>query len=301
MRWPNLLMIFFVQLLIRFSIIEWLEIPHFLNGWQFLLSTLCSILPAAGGYIINDLYDLETDTINKPERITIGKHISVRRAWSLYFYLNALAIGIGYYLANLIRMNSLWLIPVVGGAILYLYAADLKKRAIIGNVIVSLLTALPVFLVAVYDLIPALSMQNVSQTRPFILVVCGYALFAFWLNLMREIVKDAEDIGGDEKSGYKTLAVLLGPIQIRYVLFLLLVVLLSFTGTFNYMVAVNNDWLSAAYIFVAINFPLVYFGTRLYRAEQSSDYTFLSKFLKWIMLLGILSMLVFTISIKIGG
>lgn len=294
-------MIVFVQYLIRFSVILWLDIDHFLNNWQFALGAFCSVLLAAAGYVINDLYDLEADGINKPHRVTIGKQITVRRAWSIYLYTNLLAIIIGYYLADVTRMSNLWLIPVVAAAFLYLYAVDLKKRAIIGNAIVSMLTALPVFLVAVYDLLPALTMENAAVLRPFIYVIGGYALFAFWLNLMREIVKDAEDIGGDYKSGYKTLAILLGPIQIRYVLFLLLVILLSFTGTFNYLLFQNEDWLSAAYVLLAINFPLTYFGVKLYEAGQAEDYALLSKLMKVIMLLGILSMVVFTSSLKLSA
>ncbi len=300
-RWPNLLMILFVQYLIRYSVVIWLGIPHYLNHGQFFLGALCSLLLAAAGYIINDLNDLETDGVNKPERITIGKAISVRRAWSLYGWLNLGAVLIGYYLANLIRLYDLWLIPVVAGALLYLYAVDLKKRAVVGNFIVSLLTAMPVFLVAVYDLLPALSLHNTDQVRPFIYVVCGYAAFAFWLNFIREIVKDAEDIAGDKKMNYRTLAVLLGPFYIRFVLFLLLAVLLSFTGTFNYILFQNRDWLSSIYVLLAVNLPLLHFGMKLYRARASTDYGPISKLLKGIMVLGILSMLVFTLSLKLSG
>ncbi len=281
--------------------ILWLDIDHFLNNWQFALGALCSVLLAAAGYIINDLYDLEADGINKPHRVTIGKEISVKRAWSVYLYTNLLAIIVGYYLANLIRMTDLGLIPLVAAALLYLYAVDLKKRAILGNIIVSLLTALPVFLVAVYDLLPALTVENAPVLRPFIYIISGYALFAFWLNFMREIIKDAEDIGGDDKSGYKTLAVLLGPIQVRYVIFLLLVVLMSCTVTFNYYLFQNEEWLSAGYVLLAINSPLTYFGVKLYEAGQAEDYTLLSKLMKLIMLLGILSMLVFAGSLKLAA
>jgi 4-hydroxybenzoate polyprenyltransferase len=299
-RWPNLLMILFVQYLIRYSVVLWLDIPHFLSHFQFFLGALCSVLLAAAGYIINDLYDVDTDAVNKPERITIGKQISIRRAWSLYGWTNAAAIGLGYYLANLIRLPDLWLIPVVAAALLYLYAVDLKKRALIGNLIVSLLTAMPVFLVAIYDLLPALSLENTEVLRPFIYVICGYALFAFWMNFIREIVKDAEDLTGDTKSGFKTLAVLLGPKRIRFVLGILLTVLFSATGTFNYILFQNGDWLSAGYLLLAVNLPLIYLSWLLYKAQQSRDYRAPSKLLKLIMVLGILSMFVFTMSLKMN-
>lgn len=299
-RLPNLLMILFVQYLIRYSVVLWLDIDHYLNHFQFFLGALCSILLAAGGYIINDLYDVDTDTVNKPERITIGKKISIRRAWSMYGYINVLAILLGYYLANLIKLPELWLIPVVAAALLYLYAVDLKKRAILGNLIVSMLTAMPVFLVAIYDLLPALTMQNAEVLRPFIFTICGYALFAFWINFIREIVKDAEDIKGDEESGFKTLAILLGPLKIRFVLGVLLAVLFSATATFNFIVFKNHDWLSGAYLLLGVNVPVVYLAYLISKARTSKDYSKPSKLLKTIMVLGIFSMLVFTLSLKMN-
>lgn len=298
-RWPNLLMILFVQYLIRYSVVLWLDIPHFLTHFQFFLGALCSVLLAAAGYIINDLYDIDTDAVNKPDRITIGKQITIRRAWSLYGWINAAAIALGYYLANLIRLPDLWLIPIVAAALLYLYAVDLKKRAVIGNLIVSMLTAMPVFLVAIYDLLPALTMENTTVLRPFIYVICGYAGFAFWMNFIREIVKDAEDINGDKKSGFKTLAILLGPVKIRFVLGLLLAVLFSACCTFNYILFQNNDWLSSLYLLLAVNVPLLYLSWKIYKAKQSTDYSLPSKLLKIIMVLGILSMFVFSMSLKL--
>ncbi len=147
-RWPNLLMIMLMQYLIRFAIIESLNVPHVLNQFEFFLGVLCSVTLAAAGYIINDLYDLQVDLENKPQRMTIGKAFSEKSAWTIYTILNIIAIGCGYYVAQASGLDSLWLIPPIAIALLYLYSVDLKRRAVLGNLLVSLLVALPIILVA---------------------------------------------------------------------------------------------------------------------------------------------------------
>ena len=200
-RWPNLLIIALVQYLIRFFIIQSLNIPHVLNHLEFLLGVICSISLAAAGYIINDIYDIDADKANKPQRMVIDNGISLNGAWTIYAVINVIAIITGYLVANAAGFESLWLLPVVAIALLYLYAVDLKKRLLLGNLLVSLLTALPVFFVGLFDVLPATSPENADIIKPVFYVISAYAAFAFFTNFIREIIKDAEDVEGDDQEG----------------------------------------------------------------------------------------------------
>ncbi|MEQ9262080.1 MAG: geranylgeranylglycerol-phosphate geranylgeranyltransferase [Owenweeksia sp.] len=297
-RWPNLLMIALVQYLIRFVITESLGIPHVLNHLEYFYGVVCSISLAAGGYVVNDLYDLHVDEENKPGRVTIGKNFPDSVAWQIYFGLNILALFTGYLVAKAAGMPGLWMLPLIAIALLYFYSVDLKKRAVIGNVLVSLLTALPVALVALFDLIPAVTDQNREIVRSATEVVGAYALFAFWSNLIREMIKDAEDIKGDARQGYRTLAVLLGSGQMRYIIVILILVMLSFTGFYN-VYLFSDDQISALYILLFVNLPLLYLILLVFKSKTAADFKKASTWSKVIMLTGILSMVVFTLSLKL--
>lgn len=296
-RWPNLLIIALVQYLLRFSLIEALNIPHALNHTYYALGVLCAMCLAAAGFIINDLYDQANDLINKPNRVTIGKGISESLAWNGYFAFTVVAIVSGYLLANYVDLEGLWMIPVLATVLLYLYALDLKKRPVLGNLIVALLAALPVFLVAVFDILPTASPENAVLIKQVFEVIVGYSLFAFWLTFIREIVKDAQDIEGDAQLGFQTLAILLGRQNIKWVIAALALALLAFSLWFN-STLYPGDLISSTYVLLFVNLPLLYFFWGLYRANTAADFRRLSTLLKLIIITGILSMVVFTYAIK---
>lgn len=304
-RWPNLLMIVFLQYLIRFAIIEELAIPHVLDHLHFFYGVLCSISLAAAGYIINDLHDLETDKINKPQRLVIGSKISETAAKQLYLGLNLLALVTGYLISKASGMPNLWMLPLVAIGILYFYAISLKKIPLVGNFVVSFLTALPVILVAFFDLVPAITSDNQLKIKGAIYIIGAYSLFAFWTNFIREIVKDAEDYEGDKKQGYSTLAVIVGREQIRYVILFLSIVLLSFTGFYNYSLFENEpskgNWISTFYTLLSINIPILLFMFSILKAKSTRQFKLSSQLIKLIMLTGILSLLIFTIAFTIDN
>ena len=300
-RWRNLLMIVFIQYLIRFSFTEAINLPHALDPLYFALGVLCSILLAAGGYIVNDIYDLSTDQVNKPNRITIGNGISEDLAWYLYFTTVVLASICAYFLALEVDMTNLWMIAPLAASILYLYAFDLKKRPLIGNILVSLLTAMPVFLVAVFDLLPAGTKENAAIVQEGFQVIIYYAVLAFWLNLIREIVKDMEDRDGDQQSGYKTLAIILPANVVKVILLVLISIgLYPIIEYANRLFAGANDKSSGAYVFVAVVLPLLYLAFQIIRAQSPKDFNRASSLTKVIMLLGILSMPFFTLALYYG-
>lgn len=296
MRWPNLLMIAFIQYLIRYSLIIPLNLPHALDSFHYNIGVLCSVLLAAGGYIVNDIFDLEADNYNKPHRITIGKSISINTAWHLYYIIVISAIITAYFLGDYVDLENLWLVAPLASILLFLYANDLKKRPVLGNVLVSFLGAMPIFLVAIFDILPAANASNGEQVRQSFEVIIAYASFAFWTTLIRELIKDAEDKDGDEKAAYKTLAIQLSVKSYKLVISILLLILIAALALY-----VGGTWLydksSSFYVIVAIILPAVYILLKLWSADQAKDYHHLSISMKVLMLFGILSMPFFTLSL----
>lgn len=292
-------MIALTQYLIRLAVVEPLAIPHRLDHWHYALGVLISVCLAAAGYLINDLHDLEVDRRNKPDRIQLGRHISENNAWWVYGLLNLIAILGGYYLASHIGLDDLWLLPPVAAGLLYLYAIDFKSRPVLGNFLVSLLTALPVALVAVYDILPA-QPQGAAQIRAVqqaFQVVMAYALFAFWFNWIREMVKDAEDRTGDAAEDYRTLAVVLGIKKLRWIPWSMAVLAWLVIGYYA-LGLWPNDKISSLYLFLFVLTPLMYLIVRLPGSQSPPQFHRLSILLKIIMLTGILSMVVFTLSLQ---
>lgn len=292
-------MIALVQYLIRFAIIEFLRVPHALSHGYYALGVICSLALAAAGYIINDLHDLSVDQRNKPDRITIGKGISEQQAWQWYMVLNLIALISGYILAQHVSIDNLWFIPIIAAALLYLYAVDLKKRPLIGNLTVSLLTALPVFLVAVFDVLPAVQGDSLGLSKQIFRTISFYALFAFWINLKRELIKDAQDRQGDATEGFKTLAILLPAGAFKALISIMNLITLGVLIWFIQSLW-RSDLLSAVYLITTVILPLVYFAVVLWKASAPRDFKKLSTLLKIVMLTGILSMGVFSLSLQLS-
>ena len=239
-----------------------------LNDFKLFLLSLSTISIAAGGYIINDYYDVKIDYINKPDRVVIGKSITRRYAILFHIVLSASGILLGFYLSWRIAA-----VNILSVFLLWLYSNSLKRLPFIGNFTVAVLTGLAVLVVDLF-----------YGTNNSLVVI--YALFAFFMTLVREIIKDMEDLKGDNSFGCKTLPIIWG---IRKTKFLLYIILVSFTA----VVIVLNQLYKALpfkYHLIFLFVPLLWLLYRLIRADMKKDFTRLSIFCKVIMMLGILSM-----------
>ena len=241
---------------------------HTLNDFKLLLLSVSTILIAAGGYVINDYYDVKIDYINKPDRVVIGKIISRRYAILFHVLLSTTGVALGVYLSL-----GIGLVNAVSVFLLWLYSNNLKRLPFIGNVTVAFLTGLAVIVVDLF-----------YRTNNSLIII--YALFAFFITLVREVIKDMEDLKGDNSFGCKTLPIIWG---IRKTKVLLYIILVAFGGT---VVILNQLYraLPFKYHLIFLFVPLLWLLYRLIRADMKKDFTRLSIFCKVIMLLGILSM-----------
>ena len=291
-RWKNLLLIALVQVLVKYALFESYNIQLTLNTLQFTLLVLATILIAAAGNIINDIYDIETDLVNKPEKVIINKTLSEKTALNLFIALNLLGVGLGFYLSNVIGRSGFAVIFVLISALLYIYASYLKQTFLLGNILVSALVGLSILIVPVFDLIPSLTSFNRELYLDIFKIAFTYAIFAFMINLLREIIKDIEDVNGDYKAQMKTLPILIGRERTTMVVFALSFIPLL--AVVNYIVSqLYNNMLAVIYFLIFVVGPMLYFTIKVFSAEQKKDYQHLSNVLKVIMLFGVLSLLLY--------
>jgi 4-hydroxybenzoate polyprenyltransferase len=298
-RWPNLVFIALTQILFFYSVIPFVYkglqpiiLPHHI----FYLLVAASVCIAAAGYIINDYFDLNIDLVNKPAKLIIEKYIS--RRWAILLHLGLSLIGfiiscyVGYKLRN-IYIPFFNLLSIAG---LWFYSTTFKKQLLIGNIVISLLTAwvILVITVAVYKLHGSVNEGSFIITR-LIKVSILYAGFAFIISLIREVVKDMEDIQGDVKYGCKTMPIVWGIPVSKVFAGVWLVVLTGGVLVLQFYVFQLGWWLSAIYSLLLIIIPLLWVLQQLYKAQTPSDFSRLSSAIKIIMFTGIVSMLFFKI------
>ncbi len=270
-RFPNLLIIVLTEYLVRISIIgpksQW--VAHLLDI-PFALLVFSTVLIASAGYIINDYYDIKIDLINKPEKVVVGHQLKRRTAMMGHFILNFIGISIGFALSTYVGIINFF-----SGFLLWLYSNQLKRLPFVGNFTISILTGASVWVVAVYF----------NQHDPLVYV---FATFAFFTTLIREIVKDMEDLRGDRTYGCKTLPILWGYRKTKQFLY---VVLIGFIATVVAIVWQANIPILQGY-FLLMLLPASFFVYRLYYADTQNSFRFLSNFLKGVMLSGVLIILV---------
>jgi 4-hydroxybenzoate polyprenyltransferase len=256
---------------------------------MLVLSTLCI---AAAGYIINDIQDVDIDKINKPEKVIVGKKVTEKIAFTLFIVLNCVGVLLGFFLSNSIGKPGFFALFIIISALLYIYATYMKSVIVLGNIIISALVAMTLIVVGLFDLMPAITPDNQSTQSTFFSIVMDYALFAFIINLIREMVKDIQDVDGDKNGGITTLPIAIGRKRTTYIVFALAVMLLF--GIVYYMYSyLYYKQIAIIYFLFLIVAPLIYFCVRSWGATTKKDYRFLSQFLKIIMILGMGSLLLY--------
>jgi len=269
-RSRNILIVVLSQYMVRIFLIgpkeNWLE--YLLDFKQFLI-VFSTISIASAGYIINDYFDVKIDLVNKPQEVIIGKYFKRRVAILIHQVLNFVGLAIGFILSL-----KVFLINFLAISVLWFYSERFKRKAFIGNFLVAFLTAFSLIILGVYY------QKNVA-------LVNIYALFAFSISLIREIIKDMEDIRGDARYGCRTLPIIWG---IRKTKILLYIFIISFIIILLIMAySLHNQYLIM--LFSLGIFPFSWFVYKLYWADKRRDFTFLSKACKLIMLFGIGTMI----------
>lgn len=268
-RFNNLIIIFITQyagaiFLLNSDEPVWLVVGDI----KFFILVLSTVIIAAAGYYINDYYDIKIDLINKPDRVIVGNTIKRRPVMIAHTTLNALGILLG-------AMVSLWIgvINLVCAFLLWWYSNQLKRLPLIGNFVVALLTGSTLLVLLIY-------FQSLD------LLTMVYALFAFGITLIREIIKDIEDMEGDANYDGLTLPVALGLRKTKFILFFIIVSF--FSSLVVFLLKVQNEYL--LYYFGLLSVPFIHFVYKLSFADTKKHFSYLSSYCKWLIIAGILSM-----------
>ena len=291
-RWKNLLLIIYIQVLLKFLVFTSFNISTNLSLIQFIALLISTILITSAGYIINDIYDLNSDLINKPKKVIVSKQFSIAKAQQLYFFLNTLGIILGIGLSLNIEKPSYSFIFIGASLLLYYYSKKFKSKPLIGNLIVSFLIAISILVLYFFDINKTVQSFNLQLVINVILIL---SFFAFSINFIREIVKDIEDVNGDNSLNMKTLPILIGEARSKKIasllcvipLSLLLYIILNFSETYKY---------TALYLVVFTVIPLLYVALKLQTITLKKEFKKVSLFLKIIMFLGISTLILFSLN-----
>jgi 4-hydroxybenzoate polyprenyltransferase len=285
-RWPNLLIVALTMILMRYAVIEPVisKIRVVLNSgtgelvrlslkfpwYDFLILVIATLLITAGGYVINDYFDIKTDLINRGE-VIVGTKVPRRQAMLWHNILNIAGVAAGFYIswkAGYLWMGMLFLI--VSG-LLYFYSASYKRQFLIGNIVVALLTATIPMLVVIYEW-PALYRYYAVNAvvpphfTPVFYWVGGFAIFAFLTTLTREIIKDIEDFEGDMAYGRNTVPVVTGVLTARIISIALILVTVGLLYVVWHFFL--NEKITLIYVSCTIVLPLLFV---IYQLIISSD------------------------------
>jgi 4-hydroxybenzoate polyprenyltransferase len=327
-RIKNLIMILATMYLLKYMVINsWLNAA--MSDWginggmtdgDFLLLALSVVCVAAAGYIINDYFDISIDRINHPDTSVVGVTIGKDKALILHFIFNIIGIGLGFWCASRIGYYKLGFTHAIIAAGLWFYSSTFKRELLIGNVIVSLATAMVPAIVGLFEIplliekfqkiaeenkalfyntpeLETMINSNLHGITRFILIG---ALFCFLLNMSRELIKDMEDMEGDAAFGCKTLPLVAGVRVTKITIVGILLIVILMLGYIMYY-QVQSDKVSFVYFLLALFLPVVFLVYKIYKAADKKQFAFASMINKGIMSAGIFYTLVYNYLLKHGS
>ena len=297
-RWPNLLMTALMMCLVYHCVMG------VASTVGFALLTISVVFIFASGYVINDIFDKEIDAINKPDKLIVGRIFTEKQCNIFYWTLTI--IGLACALASSVITYGSKFLPVFLCLLLlvcvfYSYSSRYKRKLVIGNIIVSLSIAFVVFLPWLFQILAMrgnemMLIENEEWMYKSLHLVLIYTVFAFLLTLIREIVKDMEDVEGDGRSHCRTIPIVWGVKAaqiIVIVLSLLAFVLIIYAKEYlyNYGLIITSYMLYGSGIFMFIMLFGNVFGLLDASFSTSKQFHLQSIAMKISMLIGVLSML----------
>jgi 4-hydroxybenzoate polyprenyltransferase len=301
-RLPNLIIVAVTQALIYYQLLQLTFRKYSLSGtfssFEYVLFAVATILITASGYIINDIYDIETDRINKPDKRIIQVHLSVSNAWKIYISIILTGAFISLYLAVQRYDLFYWFIYPVAIFLLYGYSRWFKGIPYLGNIIVSLFcAAVPgIFFLSEAHILKELKIKDLSSFLSLHGLLLSYVIFAFLTNLYREIVKDLQDEAGDKLANIHTAAVYFGNKTTKFVaLFIALIISIVIIYTFSQAIFSNIPYLFAVQCLL-IQMPLSVSIIKLIQAKNDKAFRNVGLWIKLIMINGLILITYLTIN-----
>lgn len=289
-----------MQLVFRYLFLAQSYVDLALTDFNYILLVIATVCIAAGGYVINNIMDQDTDEIAKPQNRVVGVSISETVAYNWYIGLTIVGVGIGFYLSNVIYKPTFASMFILVATLLYMYATSFKQIPVLGNVVVALMLSTSIIINGLFDILPAIDVDNRFRMKEAFDILMHYAIFAFIINLIREIVKDMEDMDGDYQSGINSLPIAIGVQKTKIIVGVLTVISIGILAYY-----VNSNLFELDYVvyytMILIVGPLIYFGVKLLNATTKKEFHHLSLVLKIILFFGILSVAVIVFNLKLAN
>lgn len=298
LRFQNLLFIAFIQFAMHQTVLTPILQTFgfetsFLEMGYFYLLIAATVFIAAGGYVLNDYFDIKIDKINRPNQQIVGTIISRKKSMILYQLLTAVGILIGLLLAYIAKSFMLSFIFIIIPGLLWFYSASYKRQFLIGNLVVAFMAGLSVLIVAITQLA---FLENIYGKLIFETPipeqinrwVSGFALFAFLCTWIREIIKDLEDENGDREMECRTMAIVWGVKKTKIFLYgLITITIIGILISSLFLVPFEGS-LTFRYFLFGVALPFCALGYLIFTSKYKSDYHQASTLSKVIMLIGVL-------------
>jgi 4-hydroxybenzoate polyprenyltransferase len=251
---------------------------------NLFLLIFSAILTAAAGYVVNDIYDIETDKINKPDKLVVGVHITVRQAWVLYAVLTLISLIVSYLYSEQYFLINFSII-----ALLYLYSAQLKGMPLVGNLVVAICSSAVIAVCLLYnrEQDKLIDFGTLAAFYNFV----SYIVFSFFISLIRELVKDMQDMEGDQAAGLKTYPILVGLKGAKIIIYFLCGMEIVFCGLYSFFAFAAADMYISSAIMAIITLSLFYLINRVSRAKKNTEFGQCSLLLKAIMFAGVINII----------
>lgn len=270
----------------------WEQMPW----WMLLLLTLAIVLTAAGGYVINDYFDVKIDRINRPDKLIVTISVSKVQAMRLFQVLTVTGMLTGFTVSYLCRSLQLAIIFMLVPGLLWFYSTSYKRMLVVGNLIIAFVSALVPLTIAIANM--ALMTKEYGNAMQYIPIgkslfywLGGFSLLAFLTTWIREIVKDLQDETGDRELECHTMPIVCGEMWTRVVVTILIVLTAAIICFFNWQILpFDSSWssLSTRYVVFAMLVPLACEIALLWSAKIPSDYRSAQGLMKFVMFLGVM-------------
>jgi len=304
-RLPNLVIVVLIEFLLRYSILKpilFSDTSEYMTSLpEFIIFVITTLLLAIGGYVINDYFDIKIDQVNRPDQIVVSRIVAPRTAMKIHLAVNIVAVILGFYLAY--RIHSIWfgLLFPCGAFFFWFYSARWKQLLIWKNLIVAFISALLIMLVLLFEffhlrLHPEYFSEVIGKLNGVFLIFLGYAGFAFLVSLFREVIKDIEDLQGDEQYGTRSLPSVFGIKWSKSVVIGLIFSTMFLLGYCQVVLYRFGLEMLFWYFMIAVQMPAISLIIVIVRAGKKQDFQLASGLAKLIMLTGILSMVFLSIS-----
>jgi 4-hydroxybenzoate polyprenyltransferase len=296
-RFQNLLLLAFMQLVIRYLFLTQSYIDLALTDINYLLLIVSTVCIAAGGAVMQHIVNQEDDEIIQPLKRVVGNTITEAAAYNWYIGLTIIGVGLGFYLANVIYKPTFASLFILVATLLYIKATNFNRIPIVGSLISALLTAISILVIALFDVYPATDATNKVRMGEAFGILVDYAVFGFFLVLLFEIFSTLKNKQNDEMLGNTTFATRLGITKTKIItgifIAVLIVLIMYYCKVFLFELT-----LVLYYTLLTLIGPLLFFGLKLIGSNTPKEFKILDRTLYFVMVFSILSIAVIVYNLK---